>query len=89
MKAVSDLSHEDLVDIVEQLQAWLYLDEVEVETDDGKGEFVQEWNPDKEWPLEVCEFMAGRLSDLGLVPEFLGDEPKLESPSCDICGGDH
>ena len=86
MKAVKDLSCKDLVNIVEQLQAWLYLDEIEIYNSDGDHEIVEEireeWNPNKVWPLEVCEFMAGMLGDLGLAPEFLGDKPKPESSGC-------
>lgn len=87
MKAVEDVGRDALVDIVQSLQNWLYLDEV-----DQGDETVECWNPGKEWsPADVCEFMAGKLSEHKLVPEVLGDEPEPPPESgCRICGGlDH
>lgn len=79
MKAVESLSFEALVDVVKTLQAWLYLGET-------GGDEV--FDPDHEWRgADVCEALAGKLSEHGLVPEFLGEEP--ESPTdpggCDCC----
>jgi hypothetical protein len=85
MKSVESLDHAALVDIVKTLQAWLYLGE----TAAADGETITEvWDPENEWsPADVCEFMAGKLSEHKLVPEFLGDEPREPVSKCEICGG--
>lgn len=71
MKAARDLSHEALIEIVQALQSWLYLGET-----DGEN-IVEVWDPDNDWNgADVCEAMATKLSDHGLVPQFLGDKPK-------------
>ena len=73
MKAVENLTFEALVDIVNTLQAWLYLGETGGE--DGET-IVEVFDPDNEWRgADVCEALAGKLSEHGLVPEFLGDLP--------------
>jgi len=85
MKAVKLLGHEQLVDIVETLQALLYYRWVKV-----AGDNVEVFDPDSEWSgADVCEAMAGKLKWYKLVPEFLGDEPDTRPPRCDVCGGSH
>ena len=62
MRKVSDLDHEQLVQIVESIQGFLYLD-----LDNRGTEF---WNPDKEWSgADVCEHVAGLLGQHDLVPD--------------------
>ena len=74
MKAVENLTTEALVDIVKTLQAWLYLGETGGE--DGET-IVEVFDPDHEWNCaDVCEAMASKLSEHGLVPEVLGEEPE-------------
>jgi hypothetical protein len=60
MRRPSDLTREELVHIVEQVQSLLYLDT------DPAGEAF--WNPDKGWDSETLEFVAAVLADAGLVP---------------------
>jgi len=84
MKAVSDLSHESLVEIVELARDGLYL--IEREPGDREAGY---YDPDKDWEIDTLSDLAGVLNKHGLVPEFLGDEPRPEGSSCDICGGNH
>jgi hypothetical protein len=58
MRRLSDLTREELVHIVEQVQSLLYLDT------GTAGEAF--WNPDKNWGSETLEAVA--LADAGLVP---------------------
>ena len=61
MRKVSDLAREQLVEIVEAIQSFLYLD-----CDDQGTEF---WNPDKDWSgADVCEHVAELLSQHDLIP---------------------
>ena len=62
MRKVSDLTHEQLVQIVESIQRFLYLDL------DARGN--EYWNPDNEWSgADACEHIAGLLSQHDLIPE--------------------
>jgi hypothetical protein len=60
MRRPSDLTREELVHIVEQVQRLLYLGT------DAAGEAF--WNPDKGWDSETVELEAAALADAGLVP---------------------
>jgi hypothetical protein len=60
MKKPSDLTKEELVQLVEQLQSILYLD---ISSD---GDF---WNRNKVWDSETIEYVAEVLVDAGLAPE--------------------
>ena len=76
MKAVESLNRNTLIGIVKALQAWLYLGETGAD-DDEFFAGVEIWDPDHEWsPADICESMASKLSEYGLVPEFRGDEPE-------------
>jgi hypothetical protein len=59
MKLPHQLSHEQMQDIISQIQAMLWLD---------MGEKPQVWDPDKEWDSETIEWVAGVLDDYGLRP---------------------
>jgi hypothetical protein len=61
MKKPSDLARDELIRIVEQMQAVLYLGLNSVGEDF--------WNPNKEWDGETIEHVAGVLSDAGLAPD--------------------
>ena len=74
MKAVENLSRPALVEIVKSLQEQLYLGLTGAE--DGET-VIEDWDPDHEWSGgDVCEFLAGKLGEHGLVPQFVGDEPE-------------
>jgi hypothetical protein len=60
MKKPSDLTKEELEQLVEQLQSILYLD---ISPD---GDF---WNRNKVWDSETIEYVAAVLVDAGLAPE--------------------
>jgi hypothetical protein len=60
MKQPSELTHEELVGVVEQIQQFLY------EEINEEGRMV--WNPDKEWDAETLEYVAAVLVDAGLSP---------------------
>jgi hypothetical protein len=59
MKRARDLSHPELLRMVEQIQNLLYLD---------LGEDGDYFNPAKEWGSETIEAVAGVLEDYGLAP---------------------
>jgi len=83
MKAAKDLSHAELVEIVDAICKYLFLEDVEVGT-----QMLEQWNPDKEWNgADLCGSIATMLGYHGLVPEFVGDEPRDPDSRCDICGG--
>jgi hypothetical protein len=54
------LSRKDLVEIVANIQALLYLD-IQQDRDT--------WNPDKEWDADTCDSIRDVLDRHGLVPE--------------------
>jgi hypothetical protein len=56
----SNLSKEQLVAIVEQIQSILY------EEEDANGEAI--WNPDKEWDSDTTTEISQALSRRGLRP---------------------
>lgn len=61
MRSISELSREELEQIVQSVRDLLYLD------NDQRGDL---YNPDKHWSgADVCERLAGTLSEFGLVPE--------------------
>jgi hypothetical protein len=63
MIEIKDLSLRDLVDLVESIQRYMYLDR----SKDGE-KFV--WNPDKDWAeAETIENIDHVLSLYGLKPE--------------------
>ncbi|MBW2672183.1 MAG: hypothetical protein JRD89_02050 [Deltaproteobacteria bacterium] len=84
MKDASSLSHEELLDIVEELQVQLFSGVTGGEDNES---IVPVWDPDCEWDSEDIQVLADKLRKYDLVPEFLGDEPKGPSSSCEICGG--
>jgi hypothetical protein len=60
-----DLSRDELVRIADQLQQALYL-----HYDEELDSFL--WDPNKKWSgSEVCDSLAGVLSELSMVPEAL------------------
>jgi hypothetical protein len=69
MKNVQELTREQLVDIVEQVQGLLYLDQ------DTQGSEV--WNPAKSWSPGLLDDIAGKLAEYELVPSA---ETQPESP---------
>lgn len=60
MKRAADLGREELVGIVESMQAWLWLDV------DNRGDF---WNPEKVQDQDTHDHMVGVLEDVGLNPK--------------------
>ena len=61
VRSPSELSRDELEDIVESVQRHLYID-----LDDRRRAF---WNPDKIWSgADVCDFLAYVLDEHGLVP---------------------
>src|SRR4051812_40227564 len=62
MKHARELSHEQLADLVDQVQQILYL------SADTQG---MTWDPNKEWDVESLEAVAGVLEDAGLKPQCL------------------
>lgn len=65
MKRAQDLSRDELVDVVNDIRAVLYL------TVDARGRDV--YTPDAEWDSETIEHVAAVFERYGLVPqnEFL------------------
>ncbi len=61
MKKPSDLTREELIRLVGQLQAHLYLDM------NSAGEGF--WNPDKDWDSDTLAHLAELLVDVALAPE--------------------
>jgi len=61
MKHARDLSPEQLANLVDQVQQFLYL------SANAQGMI---WDPDKEWDSETIESVAGVVADAGLKPEF-------------------
>jgi hypothetical protein len=63
MQRPKDLSREQLEAIADELQQRLYLS-YNPESDSFY------WDPEKEWSgFDVCEGLAGVLSQLGMIPE--------------------
>src|SRR5437867_3306840 len=60
MKTARELTPEELVSIVGQIQGMLYLD-----LESGGREF---WNPKKDWSADTLDYIARTLADHGLVP---------------------
>jgi len=60
MKNARDLSHEQLVDLVDHVQQVLYLDA------DAQGPI---WDPDKEWDCEAITSIGEAFANAGLMPE--------------------
>ncbi|MEX0867209.1 MAG: hypothetical protein WD030_07615 [Pirellulales bacterium] len=61
MRLISELSREELEQIVQSVQDLLYLDTGQ------SGDF---YNPEKDWSgADVCESIAATLREFGLVPE--------------------
>src|SRR5436305_269611 len=60
MKHARELSHDQLIYVVDQVQEILYL------STDTEG---TTWDPDKEWNSETIEAVAGVLEDVRLHPE--------------------
>jgi hypothetical protein len=59
MKLASQLSHEEMEQVISQIQAILWLD---------MGEKPPVWDPDNEWDSETIEWVAAVLDDYGLRP---------------------
>jgi hypothetical protein len=60
MKPISELTREQLTNIVAHIQGLLYLDL------DAAGNEV--WNPDKPWDADTLDAIAQTLAEYGLVP---------------------
>ncbi len=60
MRKVEDLTKEELCDIVRRVQQLLYLD------NDTENYF---WNPEKEWSVDLLEYIAECLGASELIPE--------------------
>ncbi len=70
MRFAADLSHDELLWIVQAIQSELYLD------DTGNGSSI--WNPEKEWSgADVLQNIARTLNEFDLVPA----EPSAASNS--------
>jgi len=54
------LDHDQLIDVVERIQAVLWLD---------MNERDETWNPDKEWDAETIEKVAHVMAENGLRPD--------------------
>lgn len=62
MRFAEDLSRDQLIAIVRQIQSELYLDQ----TDHGR----LVWHPEKDWSgADVLQNIASKLNCVGLVPE--------------------
>jgi hypothetical protein len=57
----SDLTREQLIDVVTQVRNLLW-------REFNEGTDVESLNPDKEWDGETLEYVAGVLEDYGLAP---------------------
>src|SRR5262245_32926117 len=64
MKPISELTREQLTDIVERIRGLLYLGL------DAAGNAV--WNPDKPWDADTLDGIAQTLDEYGLVPDGIG-----------------
>ena len=73
-----DLPRQALVDIVEHLQQYLFLDMAGCGDPFVKG--AEFWNPGKRWDVELFESLADKLAEYGLRPEqaTLRAQVKLE-----------
>lgn len=81
MKAAKDLGHDELVRLAEAVQDLLFLDPNHTVDD------IELYNLDKDLSCaDVVQALAELSSDLGLAPEFLGDEPEEPRDNCEICG---
>ncbi len=60
MRKVEDLTKEELSLIVKRVQQLLYLD------NDTENYF---WNPEKEWSVDLLDYIADTLSAIELVPD--------------------
>ncbi len=60
MRNVEDLTKEELSLIVSRVQQLLYLD------NDTENYF---WNPEKEWSVDLLDYIADTLSAIELVPD--------------------
>jgi hypothetical protein len=54
------LDHDQLLDVVERIQAILWLEQDERD---------ETWDPDKEWDSETIEQVAAVMTEYGLRPE--------------------
>ena len=66
MSQPADLSRQVLVDIVEHLQHYLFLDIAGQDHAFPNG--AEFWNPDKRWEVELFESLADKLAEYGLRP---------------------
>lgn len=60
MKNPNSLDHDQLLDVVERIQAVLWLEPDERD---------ETWNPDKEWDSETIEQVAAVMTEHGLRPD--------------------
>ena len=73
MKHARDLTHEQLVSMVDQVQQILYLNA------NAQGMI---WDPNKEWDCETIEYVAAAFNDAGLKPEHrMPRQPLAVDPS--------
>jgi hypothetical protein len=70
-KCPAELSHEQLVEALTQIQELLWVEHWDDAAKDR-------WDPDKEWDSETIEWVSGVLTDLGLAPTY-EEEPGAES----------
>ena len=72
MKTAKDLSHQQLVAVVDRIQDILWFDSKA----QGRGKPAKFfWNPDKQWEAEFVEMIASQLEDQGLRPDEVEEVP--------------
>ena len=71
MKNTSDLSRDQLANLVAQIQGILWLD---LGGEGAPSKNAEWWNPDKDWDSETVEAIAGQLAKVGLRPAGKGEK---------------
>jgi len=66
MHRPEQLSHTELIDLVDCIQQLLYLD--------SDGQDLKTWNPNKQWDgADICDQLALAMSHCGLVPKSVAE----------------